>query len=245
MIWLLVLALALTAGTIGGLIGFGSSIMLMPALVLAVGPLEAVPMMAIAGLMANLSRVAVWWREVAWRVAAAFSATAIPAAALGARTFVALDAQKLQLALGLFFLAMIPARRWLLATGFRIGLPGMAAAGAGIGYLSGLVTAVGPINTPFFLAYGLVKGPFVSTEAMASAMMGMAKASVFRSFGALPARTLALGLMVGSAVTVGSWLSKRLMARIDAASFRLLMDALLLLAALTMLAGAWPANPQR
>jgi uncharacterized protein len=237
MMWLAVLALALIAGTIGGLIGFGSSIMLMPALVLAVGPLEAVPIIAISGLMANTSRVAVWWREVDWRAAAAFSATAIPAAALGARTLVALDAQKIQLALGVFFLAMIPARRWLLASGFSIGLGGMALAGSVIGYLSGLVATVGPINTPFFLAHGLVKGAFVSTEAMASALMGVSKASVMRTFGALPTETLAKGVLVGSALTVGSWLSKRLMSKINVSRFHLLMDGVLLLAALVMLAG--------
>lgn len=241
MIWLAVLVLALAAGTIGGLIGFGSSIILMPALVLAVGAREAVPIIAIAGLMANLSRVAVWWRVVDWRVAAAFSVTAIPTSALGARTLVALDAQKIQLALGLFFLAMIPVRRWLMGSGFRIGLPGMALVGVVIGYLSGLVATVGPINTPFFLAYGLVKGPFVSTEAMASALMGLTKAGVFRTFGALPAETLLKGLLVGSAVTAGSWVSKRLMSKIETGSFQLMMDVLLLIAALVMLAGSMHA----
>ena len=238
MIWLAVLVLALAAGTLGGLIGFGSSIILMPALVLAVGPREAVPIIAIAGLMANLSRVIVWWRAVEWRVAAAFSVTAIPMSALGARTLVALDAQKIQLALGIFFLAMIPARRWLLAAGFRIGLPGMALVGVVIGFLSGVVTTVGPINTPFFLAYGLVKGPFISTEALASAMMGLTKAGVFRTFGALPTETLLVGLLVGGAVTVGSWASKQLMSKIETSSFQLLMDGVLLVAALILLAGS-------
>ncbi len=238
MIWLFVLALALAAGTIGGLIGFGSSIILMPALILAVGPYEAIPIMAIAGLMANISRVAVWWREVEWRVAAAFSATAVPMSALGARSLVALDAHKIQLALALFFLAMIPARRWLLAANFRIGLRGIAMAGTVIGFLAGLVTTVGPINTPFFLAYGLVKGPFVSTEALASAMMGLTRAGVFRTFGILPTETLLKGVLVGSAVTVGSWLSKRLMSNIDISRFHLMMDVVLLLAAATMLANA-------
>ena len=55
---------------------------LMPVLVIVFGPLQAVPIMAIAAIMANLSRIAVWWREVDWRVTAAYSATGIPAAAL-------------------------------------------------------------------------------------------------------------------------------------------------------------------
>ena len=238
MIWGAVLALALVAGTIGGIIGFGSSIMLMPALVVAVGVKEAVPIMAISGLMANLSRVAFWWQVVDWRVVAAFSATAVPMAALGARALVALDARLLQIALGLFFLVMIPLRRWLIASGFTIGLAGMAAAGAAIGFLSGLVTTVGPINTPFFLAYGLVKGAYVSTEAMASALMGLTRAGVFRTFGVLPLETALQGVAVGCALTAGSWLSKRLMTVIDAEQFHLLMDALLLIAAIVMLGGA-------
>ena len=78
----LVLLLGLVAGTVGGVVGFGTSIMLMPALVLVFGPREAVPIMAVAAIMANASRVAAWWREVDWRATAAYSVTGVPAAAL-------------------------------------------------------------------------------------------------------------------------------------------------------------------
>jgi uncharacterized membrane protein YfcA len=67
----IVLAIGLVAGTLGGIVGFGTSIMLMPVLVLVFGPREAVPIMAIASIMANASRVAAWWREVDWRACAA------------------------------------------------------------------------------------------------------------------------------------------------------------------------------
>ena len=82
MTWLVVLALGLGAGTLSGIVGFGASIMLMPALMLAFGPQQAVPIMAIAGLLANLSRIAVWWREVDWRANAFYCVTAVPCAAL-------------------------------------------------------------------------------------------------------------------------------------------------------------------
>ena len=107
----LVLVLGLVAGTLGGIVGFGSSVMLMPALVIVFGPREAVPIMAVASIMANASRVAVWWREVDWRVVAAYSATAAPAAALGAAPLLALPTRSVEAVLGLFFIAMIPARR--------------------------------------------------------------------------------------------------------------------------------------
>jgi uncharacterized membrane protein YfcA len=87
---LLILGTGLAAGTLSGIVGFGSSIMMMPVLVLVFGPREAVPIMAIAALMANLSRVVVWRREIDWRAAGAYAATGIPGAALGAGTLVAL-----------------------------------------------------------------------------------------------------------------------------------------------------------
>src|SRR4030095_17142662 len=116
-----VLAVGLAAGTISGIVGFGSSIMLMPVLVIVFGPLHAVPIMAIAAILANCSRVVIWWREGDWRAVGAYSITRVPAAALGARTLLVLPPRLIEGALGFFFLAMIPARRWLAARRFGLG----------------------------------------------------------------------------------------------------------------------------
>src|SRR5262249_20203100 len=139
---------------------------LMPVLMLTFGAQEAVPMMAIAALMANLSRVMVWWREVNWRVNGYYCVTAIPGAALGARTLLTLDPRIVETTLGLLFIAMVPIRRWLMARGLRVAAWHFLPIGAVIGYLSGMVASSWPINTPFFLAYGLVKGAYLSTEAL-------------------------------------------------------------------------------
>ena len=231
----LVLLLGLVAGTLGGVVGFGTSIMLMPALVLVFGPREAVPIMAIASIMANASRVAAWWREVDWRAVAAYSATGIPAAALGARTLLTLPPGVIEAVMGVFFICMIPVRRWMMARQWQLGLGHLALAGAGVGYLTGIAVSTGPINTPFFLMYGLVKGPFLSTEAMGSLAVFLAKAVTFRSMDALPVEAIVKGLIIGSSITAGSFLAKRFVRQLDASRFRLLMDGLLLLAGLVML----------
>jgi len=238
LLWLLLLPLGIIAGTIGGVVGFGSSVLLMPALVVAFGPKEAVPIMALASLMANLSRVAVWWREVDWRVNAAYCATAVPAAALGARVLVDLDASMVEGALGLFLIGMIPAGRWLTKRGMAIGFGGMAVVGACIGFLTGLVATTGPINTPFFLAYGLVKGAYISTEAVGSAAISLTKSLVFQRFGALPVEAMVRGLAVGSSLMLGSWLAKRIVLSFDATQFRLLLEGMMLLAGLALVWGA-------
>jgi uncharacterized membrane protein YfcA len=110
--------------------------------------------------------------------------------------------------------------------------------GAVIGYLTGIVVSTGPINTPFFLAYGLTKGAFLATEAAGSLAVYASKALVFRSFGALPLAAVAKGLIIGTSLMAGSFLAKRFVLRLEADRFRLLMDGLLLLSGISMLVAA-------
>jgi len=236
--FLFILALGLAAGTLSGIVGFGSSIMLMPVLVIAFGPLQAVPIMAIAAIMANLSRIIVWWREVDWRACAAYAVTGAPFAALGAATLLALPARIIEAALGVFFIAMIGLRRWMAAHDLKLGLAHLAAIGVPVGYLAGIAVSTGPITAPVFLATGLVKGAFLSSEAAASLAVYLAKAAVFRSFGALPLEIVAKGLIIGCTLMAGAFIARRFVLRMDAARFRLLMDGLLLLAGLALLSAA-------
>lgn len=232
---LFILAVGLVAGTIGGIVGFGSSIMLMPVLVIAYGPIQAVPIMAIAAILANASRIAVWWRAVDWRAAAAYAITGVPAAIAGARTLLALPPRWVEAGLGAFFLTMIPVRRWLASRELKLQLWHLAAIGAAVGYLTGIVATTGPITAPIFLAHGLVKGAFIATEAAASLAVYVGKAVAFRTFGALPGDAIARGLLVGGSLMAGAIIAKRFVLKLDASQFRLLMDALMLLSGVTLL----------
>jgi len=165
---LLILGIGLFAGIVSGIIGTGSSIMLVPVLAHVYGPKAAVPIMAVAAVMANASRILVWWREIDWRACAAYAATGVPAAVLGARTMLVLPPRAVDAAMGVFLLSMIPARRWLAANLVSLRLTHLAAAGAVIGFLTGIVAATGPADVPFFIGYGLTKGAFIGTEAAAS-----------------------------------------------------------------------------
>ncbi|MFT5508944.1 MAG: putative membrane protein YfcA [Hyphomicrobiaceae bacterium] len=238
MTMILVILIGLAAGTLAGIIGFGGSTILLPVLSLQFGPKAAVPIMAIAAIFGNFARVVAWWRVVSWPAVGAYSITAIPAAWFGARTMLSLDPTTLELALGVFFIIMIPLRRWFAVSGLRVTLPGLCIAGAVIGYLTGIVANTGPINTPFFLAHGLTKGAFVGTEATASLAMFLSKAAAFRSFGALPTETITNGIIVGISLMAGTYIAKHLLHSINEAVFDGLMDVLLLVAGIAMIMSA-------
>jgi uncharacterized membrane protein YfcA len=232
---LLVLGIGLVAGIVGGTVGTGSSIILVPVLAHLYGPKEAVPIMAVAAVVGNLARILAWWREVDGRAVLAYSATGVPAAMLGARTMLALPARAVDAAIGLFLLVMIPGRRWLSAHLARLRLGHLAAAGAVIGFLTGIVVSTGPASVPVFLGYGLLKGAFIGTEAAASLSLYLAKTLTFRGAGALPVDQLVKGLAVGGALMVGAFLAKPFVLRLTPASFGLLMDALLLVSGASLL----------
>lgn len=239
--YLFVLLVGLAAGMISGVIGTGSSIMLLPVLVYNFGPKQAVPIMAVAALMANLARVLAWWRVVDWRAFAAYSITGIPAAAIGARTLLELPTHLIEISLALFFLAMVPFRHWLKRHDFKIRLWQLSLAGAIIGFLTGIVLSTGPLSVPVFTAYGLSKGAFLSTEAASSLFLYVSKVLTFREFGAMPLSIFLQGLLVGGSLMAGTFAGKFFVMKMSEANFQRLLDLLLLLSGLSLL---WTALGQ-
>lgn len=236
--FIFVLAVGLVAGSISGIVGTGSSIMLMPVLVYEFGPKEAVPIMAVAAVMANLSRILAWWHEVDWRACAAYSATGIPAAALGARTLLELPAHAVDISIGLFLIVMVPVRHWLAKHDFRISLWHLAVGGAIIGYITGIVVSTGPLSVPLFLFYGLSKGAFLATEAASSLGLYLSKSITFQQFGALTPQVAVKGLIAGSSLMFGAFIAKRFVLKLDPNVFRLVMDGIMIAAGLSMLFNA-------
>jgi uncharacterized membrane protein YfcA len=240
--FLFVLAVGLVAGTISGIVGTGSSIMLMPVLVYQYGPKQAVPIMAIAAIMSNFSRILAWWRDVDWRACAAYSVTGIPAAALGARTLLTLPSHAVDISIGLFLIAMVPARHWLARHEYKLSLWHVALGGVVIGYLTGIVVSTGPLSVPLFLFYGLSKGAFLATEAASSLGLYVSKSVTFQRFGALTPDVAIQGLIAGSSLMAGAFIAKPLLVKLNADLFRLVMDGIMLLAGASMLVNAiWGA----
>ncbi len=234
-----VLVLGLFAGTLGGVVGTGSSLVLMPVLVVMFGPREAVPIMAIAAILGNLGRVIAWWREIRWRSCAAYCATAVPGAIFGAGLLLAIPPGVAELALGVFFLSLIPVRRWLARREFTLSLVHLALLGAPLGVLTGLVVSTGPLTVPLFTFHGLERGALLGTEAAASIGMYGAKVGTFRALGALQAAVVLQGLIVGATLMAGSFIGRHIVLKLSPGAYRTLMDILMLCSGLALLWAAF------
>ena len=159
-----------------------------------------------------------------------YSITGIPAAALGARTLLALPSHAVDISIGVFLIAMVPVRHWLARHDLKLSLWHLALGGALIGYLTGIVVSTGPLSVPLFLFYGLTKGAFLATEAAGSLGLYLSKSATFQRFGALTAEIALQGLIAGSSLMFGAFIAKRFVLRLEPDVFRLVMDGIMIAA---------------
>jgi uncharacterized membrane protein YfcA len=226
---------AIAAGVLSGVVGTGSSLLLLPALVWLYGPRVAVPVMGIAAVLGNVGRVIAWRRRIAWRPVLAYALPGVPAAALGAHTLLTIPPAVVDGALAAFFVAMIAVRRSPALTRWRFTLAHMAVAGVVVGFLTGLVFSTGPLSVPIFTAYGLSGGAFLGTEAASSLLLYAGKLATFGTAGALNSDTVVRGLVIGGALMFGSIVARRVVERIGLGTHEVLIDIVLAVGAVTML----------
>lgn len=230
--------LALAAGTLGGVVGFGSAVILLPLCNFLFGPRAAVPVLTIAALLGNLSRAGVSFREIDWKAVGLYLSGAVPAALAGSILFVKLEAQWLPALFGGFVIASVPARRWAKRNDLTMKAKHLPVLGAAMGFLSAIVSTTGPLNAPFFLSYGLVVGAYLATEALGAAGVHITKALVYGRFQVAETRELVAGLAIGACMIAGSYLGKKLVSRIEPARFIQVVEVLLIVSGAIMIGQA-------
>lgn len=208
---------------------------MLPVLVWAVGVRDAVPILTVSQLMSNVSRV--WFNrgELSLPVVRWFALGAVPFAVTGGIVFATAPAAALVRGLGVFLLGMVVYRHSPWGKRMSITLRGFLPLGATSGLMSALVGVVGPFMAPFFLAYGLVKGAYIGTEALATVVMHVTKLGVYGTYSLLGTRTLVLGLSIGAVTFLGSWLGKRILTRVPERVFPAIIEGVLVVAGLLFL----------
>jgi uncharacterized membrane protein YfcA len=226
---------ALAASTLAAVTGFGGAAVLTPILVGVFGVRDAIPILTVAQLVGNASRVWFNRRELNLAVVGWFALGSVPAAVLGGILFARLSAPLLLRLLGVFLLASVAYRHWRNEPARQMPLRAFAPLGAASGFLSALLGSVGPLMAPFFLSYGLARGAYIGTEALATVVMHITKLATYGSLDVLTPAALRAGLLLGPIMVLGSFLGKRIVDRVSERVFVILIEAVLIVAGLMFL----------
>lgn len=225
---------ALLASTLAGVTGFGGAAVLLPALVAFFGIREAIPILTVAQLIGNGSRVWFNRRELDWRVVGWFALGAVPLALIGGYLFAKAPLTALTRLLGAFLLLVVVWRH-VHPKPKSFPVASFAGIGAGASFLSSLLGSVGPIMAPFFLAYGLVKSAYIGTEALSTVVMRIATLVAYRQTAVLTWNATWIGLLLGPVMILGSFIGKRIVDRLPERVFVLIIEGVLIAAGLLFL----------
>jgi uncharacterized membrane protein YfcA len=228
-------AVAFLSATLAAVTGFGGAAVLLPVLVAVFGVREAVPILTVAQLVGNGSRV--WFNRRALDLAVVrwYALGAVPLGLLGGYLFARAPLAALTRALGAFLVLLVVWRRARPGPPRRPPLMSFAAVGAGSSFLSALLGSVGPLMAPFFLAYGLVKGAYIGTEALATVVTHVAKLVAYGGTATLSRHALTVGVALGPVMVAGSYTGKRVVDWLPEAVFVALIETTMLAAGLLFL----------
>jgi uncharacterized membrane protein YfcA len=225
--WALLVGGALVGSLVGGVAGFGAGVLLLPVIAWTLGVRATAPVLTVTMLLGNLARI--WWsrHEIDAAVVRRFLLGAVPATAVGALLYTGATATGLRWVLGIFLVAAVPLRRLLLGRHFRVRLAHFPAIGAVFGALSAVVVTVGPVVTPFYLAYGLRRGRYIATESVCALAMHVTRGAVFARYAMLTADTVTVGVVLGVAMFAGTWVARGLLDRMSERVFLAVIEGLL------------------
>jgi uncharacterized membrane protein YfcA len=236
---LVLLALfAVATSVIGGVSGYGAGALMPLVLVPLVGAEPVVPIVAVASMFTNTSRVMAFAGALDRRRAAIVLVGATPTCMLGAYGYSLLTGRGALIVIGGMMVASVPLRRALLRRGYRCNDAGLAAASVGWGFLVGGTTGSGVILLSLLMAAGLEGRAVIATDAIVSVVTGVAKLSVFGLTGILTPKVIAMALLIGLVAFPGAFVAKWIVDRMPIKVHFAILDAVVLLGGGTMLVRA-------
>ncbi|TCD01941.1 sulfite exporter TauE/SafE family protein [Erythrobacteraceae bacterium CFH 75059] len=230
----LIMAGGFVAAAVSGAAGFGGALLLLPLLTHMAGAKVAVPLLTVAQLTGNLARIGFNAQAIAWRPVGLFLLGAVPAAALGALSFVSLREDVVVRAVGAALLCFVLLR----VTGVLTLRPSrslLIGGGALTGFLSGLVGSAGPLGAAVFLSLNLPPPVYIASEAVSAAAMHGLKMAIYGTQLRLDPAFWSVAFALGGAMILGTWAGKRLVEKLSPDRFQRLVSVLLSAAAAQML----------
>ena len=221
------------AALISGAAGFGGSLLLLPVVTACVGPSVAVPVLTIAQLIGNLSRMALGFRQINWKAAGWFCLTALPLAALGAFGFALLPQGLVTRFIGAALVVLVLVKL-LLKKELPKGRGTLLIGGAVTGGLSGLCGSGGPIGAAVFLSLGLPPVAYIASEAATATAMHVLKTVIYSKLTNMTAATLLTGIAIGTTMLGGTFFANRFIKKLDRNRFQTYVAVLLCIVGISM-----------
>lgn len=222
------------------LAGGGSPFILIPLLTILLGTQAVAPVITTGLLIGNAQRSFFFWKTINWRVTAWYLPGCLAGSMLGALIFTWIQADWLQILIGIALLGMV-VNHWLsknLDFGDRkfivkawYFLPAAFLNSVG----SALIGSTGPIMNPMYFAYGLEKEAMIATKASNKAFLHIFKLLSYAALGVLQSEHVGYGLVIGLGAMPANLLGKWMLERVTNEQFRQMVYAFVAVSGVLMI----------
>ena len=234
MVYAILIFTSFIAAFVSGAAGFGGALLLLPVVTASVGAEVAVPVLTIAQLIGNLSRMAYGVKQINWKSVGLFCVTALPLAALGAFGFSVLPKDIVTRCIGGVLIILVlfkTIKKIEIKNGKKVMLVG----GGVTGLLSGLAGSGGPIGAAAFLTLGLPPIAYIASEAATATAMHILKTVIYSRLVGIDTAALLIGLAMGAAMVAGTFAANRIIKKMEKAKFQTYVAVLLCVVGIYML----------
>ena len=208
--------------------GFAGGLLLSVCLAPLLGIKAVVPVVAVAMVISNSSRLWLFRHTIDWAVYRAIMLTALPGIVLGACLYMYLPVAAIAIILGAFLILSVPLRRFLKGRNFKVSLRGLSVVGSGYGLVSGTVVGAGLLLGPFLLGAGVVGEGLVGIIAALGLTLNTTKTLVFGFGELLDGQLLLAGMLIGVFTIPGAYTGRWLVRRTSTRLHTLLVELLLI-----------------
>jgi uncharacterized membrane protein YfcA len=236
MTYLLLAASGFVAWIVSTIGGGGGAMLLVPLIGFIAGARAVAPVAAIATLIAGSGRLVLFRKGIEWGVVAWALPGALVGAVLGAVVFAHTSAEWLQIVVGLFLVSTVFQYRFGASRRtFAVSRWWFFPAQLLVGFLSGLIGAMGPVLNTLYLNAGITKARMVGTKTAVSLPMHLAKIGTYTASGALTGKLLMFGVAAGAGALASNWLARRILARMSERNFRGIIVGFMAVSGLVMI----------
>lgn len=214
----------------------GAATLLIPIVSLFLGAQLVAPVISVAALVANPSRIVMFRKDIDWQVISVMVPGSVIGAVLGAWSLKLANISVIQILLGLFLITYVLQEKLSRSRlKFKMQLPLFFPLGLGVSFLSGLIGATGPIHNPFMLSYGLLKERLVATKSLNSLVMQLTKLLSYGGLGLLSIEIGVYGLVLGLGAVTGVYLARHQLQQLEMQQYRDYILAFMFISGLAML----------
>lgn len=203
--WILIIAASFATATFHAVSGLGGVLLLSALLTPLMGVKTVIPVLSIAAIIGNLTRLYLFRNTVQWWAVKSVMITAIPAIIIGALLYSWLPAPIIAIIMGIFLIVSVPLRRWLKKREFEVGSGGLSSVGAVFGLFGGTVIGAGLILGPFLLGANILGEALIGTVAAIGTMLNVTKSLVFGGTRIVGLELVFVGLAIGLCMIPGAW----------------------------------------